>query len=387
MKYEVRSTKYEGLQAGGAFVLRPSSFVLSRGDRGGFTLTELLVVILIVGILTGLALAGLSGATELAREQRTRAIIAKLDQLVMDRYESYRTRAVPVPVSARQSAYGNPRQAAQNRLNALRELMRMELPDRRTDIIDYQSSPPTLQATATGIPQSSLQKKYYRMAARSLGALSNSQDLQNWSSTHESAECLYLIISSMHDGDKNALDFFSADEIGDVDEDNMKEILDGWGNPIAFIRWPAGYVEHPGPDGAWGITGTDDDGNGVTDDISEAGWPGSDDLKPQTMQTRNFLAAPDPFDPIKVDPRWGSATLPNPYALRPLIFSAGRDREYDITVEGGMVYRTTTPPNDPYYSGPAPGGPLALVGRYGDANGDGEFSYTDNITNHYQESP
>ncbi len=40
-----------------------------------------------------------------------------------------------------------------------------------------------------------------------------------------------------------------------------------------------GQVLLPGPDGAWGRAGVDDDGNGITDtDLNEAGWPGSDDL-------------------------------------------------------------------------------------------------------------
>ena len=33
-----------------------------------------------------------------------------------------------------------------------------------------------------------------------------------------------------------------------------------------------------GPDGGWGAVGLDDDGDGTTDNLSEAGWPGTDDL-------------------------------------------------------------------------------------------------------------
>lgn len=51
-----------------------------------FTLTEL-IVIAIIGIITGLGLSAFAGAVELAREQRTRSIIAKIDQLIMERYE------------------------------------------------------------------------------------------------------------------------------------------------------------------------------------------------------------------------------------------------------------------------------------------------------------
>src|SRR6185503_20706611 len=91
--------------------------------RRSFTLMELLIVLLIITILAALAMSAMAGATELAREQRTRAILTKLDQLIMDEYEGYRTRAVPV----RMLAGTNPRVAAQNRLNGLRELMRLEM--------------------------------------------------------------------------------------------------------------------------------------------------------------------------------------------------------------------------------------------------------------------
>ncbi|MDA1055707.1 MAG: hypothetical protein O3C40_35375 [Planctomycetota bacterium] len=36
----------------------------------------------------------------------------------------------------------------------------------------------------------------------------------------------------------------------------------------------------PGPDGGWGVMGTDDDGDGTMDNESEALWPGSDDIGP-----------------------------------------------------------------------------------------------------------
>ncbi len=41
---------------------------------------------------------------------------------------------------------------------------------------------------------------------------------------------------------------------------------------------PQGTAMTSGIDGDWGVSGVDDDGNGVQDDVSEAGWFGSDDL-------------------------------------------------------------------------------------------------------------
>jgi hypothetical protein len=157
----------------------------------------------------------------------------------------------------------------------------------------------------------------------------------------------------MHDGDKQALDFFTPDEIGDTDGDGMKEILDGWGQPIEFLRWAPGFLPQNGA-----IT---------TQDPS----------------------VPDPFDPLKVDPRWRTGATP--FALRPLIFSAGPDRRYDIATQlvdssgNPFRYRTTSPPNDPYYD-PSANGQKPL-GTPFDADGDGRLSFADNLTNHYQEVP
>jgi prepilin-type N-terminal cleavage/methylation domain-containing protein len=64
------------------FRIQNSEFRIRR-LRAAFTLMELLMVLLIITILAGMALAAMAGATEMAKEQRTRSIISKLDQLVM----------------------------------------------------------------------------------------------------------------------------------------------------------------------------------------------------------------------------------------------------------------------------------------------------------------
>lgn len=64
--------------------------------------------------------------------------------------------------------------------------------------------------------------------------------------------------------------FSSPDELV-FDVPRMAEL-----RPALRPRWL------PGPDGRWGVAGTDDDNNGTVDDASEAGWPGSDDLAMRT---------------------------------------------------------------------------------------------------------
>jgi prepilin-type N-terminal cleavage/methylation domain-containing protein len=344
--------------------------------RRGFTLMELLIVMLIIAVLAALALTALQGAAEDARATRTRAIIAKLDQLLMERYNAYRTRALPIRVAPGTVPKSEPFTdanangfwdggetftdrngsgaynygAAYFRLMAMRELMRMELPDRRTDIVFLSTG--VMEPTYTGMTQAALQRTYYRKIVNATGTAADVTQIQNkWSLSYQGAECLYLIVSTMHDGDKNALDFFMPRETGDVDGDGMREILDGWGNPIEFLRWAPAYTT----------------GNGVL-----------------TMQVAPGVTAaaspvPDPYDPVREDARMT-------FALHPLIYSAGRDKSYDIAAQlvdgSGNDFRYTLNRNDPYYV-PTIAGQFPL-GTPTDTNGNGYPEWADNITNHYQ---
>ncbi len=112
----------------------------------------------------------------------------------------------------------------------------------------------------------------------------------------------------------------------------MKEILDGWGNPIEFLRWAPGYL------------------NTVA-------------ASPQDT------TVPDPFDPFLV--------MGPHFALKPLVWSAGPDKRHGISVNTPvdasgvpMPYATSSPPNDPYW-------PQAVMVGF-------PFSpeASDNITNH-----
>ena len=288
--------------------------------RRGVTLVELLFVMAIIGILVAMSMGAYSATVAQAKVHRTQAIVAKLDQLVSAKWEEYRTRAVPLKVPMGT----NPDVAARARLYALRELMRCEFPDRKSDVLN----------NGAMIAPPSLQKNYRRRA------------VTGWTEKHEGAECLYLIVAAMRDGDDAALGWFSPSEIGDTDGDGMNEILDGFGQPVEFLRWAPGYVMEDGP---------------------------------VTFQTRDSVNAPDEFDPLKRDQRWSdSDTTFAPYSLRPLIFSAGPDKEYAINVDplpsgNPLRYQTTTPPNDPYLGHD---GASTLIGTPTGTDA------VDNITNH-----
>ena len=65
--------------------------------------------------------------------------------------------------------------------------------------------------------------------------------LTGWSREHESSECLYLIMSTIRGfRGGTALDQVPERNVGDTDDDGYKEILDGWGRPVRFMRSPVG---------------------------------------------------------------------------------------------------------------------------------------------------
>jgi prepilin-type N-terminal cleavage/methylation domain-containing protein len=344
----------------------------------GFTLVELLVTVSIMGILASMILFALSGAQESAKADKTRATINKLNSLVMAKYESYRTRRIPVDEKAVALYKGyisttqtkTVRGLAETRVDVIRELMRMEMPDRYSDI---QDGPVTAWADpVTGKPdymaRPSVNQAYYAYL------ITKTPNFE-----FEGAKCLYLLVSMGLD-DPDVMSQFSDDEIAIDTNDGMRYFVDGWGQPIYFVRWPAGFSSPLQP---WNVNPTDPFNNMVT----------SGKVYPTTY---------DPLDPLKTyvpgvgDPFYN----PDPAVsangqvyppLYPLIFSGGPDRITDIYMNGisgsaEFHYSTTTPPNNPYVlvNNGLFGAPTDLSSIFtpsGVTSGDGVDNSIDNITN------
>jgi prepilin-type N-terminal cleavage/methylation domain-containing protein len=310
------------MEAGARFL--HGSRIRCKMKRNAFTLVEMLIVITIIAIIAALSMAALLSAAEEGRLARARAQVAKIDQLIGEKWNAYRFRQLPVRIPAGTA----PVVASQIRLNVLRELMRMELPDRLTDVTD---GPVTTQPIPSVL-------KAYRRKVTPLAASRLSYD---------SSEMLYLIISEIHEGDKSALEFFTNSEISDLDEDGMYEILDPWGEPLMFLRWAPGYSRATMNDPV--------KGNDPLSMYLTAPAPVID-VSVSTFQVPAGQIAPDTFDPLKVDPRWLPSASEGfrPFQLRPLLLSGGPDRKFDIFNDFGDAsgnaghYANTNPPNDPY---------------------------------------
>ena len=186
------------------------SEIKNQKSNLGFTLIELLVTITIITMLAGLVLGGLSIARTSAREMKTKATIAKLDEIILRMYAGYANRRVPIDTSDLTRAY-----AAEAKDDTLGDLMRMEMPQQDSDIT---TDPKTFTYGGVSVQLSAPALKQAYVAYRGSDAMT-------------APACLYMIVNLAHPRD---MERFSPDEIGM--DDGRPVFVDAWGNPIGFFR-------------------------------------------------------------------------------------------------------------------------------------------------------
>ncbi len=220
--------------------------------RGGFSLTELLVVMSVMVVLIGLAGAAVSSARTSSKKQQTQQTIAKLDAIIRQQFASYSAKAIPTPSPAVLGAASMT--ASQYRAWYIRRnLITGDLPDRWSDIAVLATG--TYSVTVSGtlyLPLTASQRTYaaavrdtVRKNRPGKPAIPNptADDLNAeaaWlGESYSSAECLFLII--MQGGFADCVDCseLKSSPRGDKDGDGAFEFWDAWGNPIGFLLWPA----------------------------------------------------------------------------------------------------------------------------------------------------
>ena len=174
--------------------------------RPAFTLVELMVVIVIISIVASLSLAGLGVARQKSKIDATKATIRKINEPIMEQYESYVVTTTGTTIAAMDSD-----------LKTIRQRMVEEMPD------NWNNVNTSLAACSTAPGRAYVKYK-----------------VSGASDDFQSAECLYMVVTRSGYS-PGVLENFRPSEVGDVDKDGKKEFLDSWGNPIAFLRWAPGF--------------------------------------------------------------------------------------------------------------------------------------------------
>ncbi|MBA3485149.1 MAG: prepilin-type N-terminal cleavage/methylation domain-containing protein, partial [Pirellulales bacterium] len=287
-----------------------SPLPIPHSFRPGVTLIELLITMAIMAIISAAILGTSSAAMENARRNRSQVLITKIQGLLQERLASYETRRVdvntlimnPINKLVSDQASAAPAQfAAANvtrghmladvQLLAKRELIKCEMPDHWADVTDdlvfLQGVPSPMQTYI---------RKYQQLVSSGV-----SIDKIN---LNDGAECLYLTIMTVT-GDGEARTLFSKQDIGDVDSDGANEFIDGWGNAIAWVRWPAGFVPRSP------LMSADSGADHDPLDVYRRDQPG-------TVPATGFHSSAQPFIARLRDP------LPA-FRMPPLVYSSGPD--------------------------------------------------------------
>jgi len=263
-------------------------------NRGGFTLVELLTVLVIISILAIVALGVQRASVQSARTARTRTTIAKIDSVITSMYEKYQYRKVDVDQFSDQDLAqwmglpidtANPEDANRGKAKfllrtlMLREMILMDMPTCSNEM-NYNSIYGQV---------SPLQSSYRSVAV---------DDMTN-------AELLYLIVTN---GDPESRTMFHEREIGDTNENGLNEFVDGWGNPICFLRWAPGL---------------NNSSRQPTYDEECRYWNNMTEEQSEEFQKRYS----DPLNPLGLAADGQTDDYPSDWLLVPLIFSYGPDEE------------------------------------------------------------
>ncbi|HUY90001.1 MAG TPA: prepilin-type N-terminal cleavage/methylation domain-containing protein [Pirellulales bacterium] len=340
------------------------------GRRAGFTLIELLVAMTVIGILSGLVYGALQRAGTASRIVHTKSTIAKLNASLMDRWDSYRTRRLPVdpkaillsptPQGTNARSFVNTLwvnrgsqtkdtlgvlptspnfpsnlQIAATRLACMRELIAYEMPQHFDDIIGNFNAATSAGAFTVRTPPTFL-PTYPPLATAYVAAINRaSSGGASFAQirANDGAECLYLILTIGSTDSGMFGEQLPNQDIGDVDGDGLPEFQDAWAvamnsyapkgqanSPIDFLRWAPGFVSSIQPD-PQPIKVGDMIGNPPTAATA---------ANVQAASIEFCLVHHDYFDPLKLDTM--TPTNPNVrgFQLTPLIYSAGPDGNWAL---------------------------------------------------------
>jgi prepilin-type N-terminal cleavage/methylation domain-containing protein len=209
----------------------PSSRPGSRGRpsaraRRGFSVIEMLVVIGLIAFLTAAIVAVVPRVAYSAKVAATRATIKKVDELLNDRINGFRRW---INKQNQLAGAGNP----PSYVLSNPQYAQM-----------WGSNPVAAKALAAkALFQTSFPQLFSEFGTPVQPGATHTQ-------VTESSESLYLFLTSgaLFDTEPPSAADLKSLETADTDNDGLLEIVDAWGHPLRFYRWPTRLVR-PGPPG------------------------------------------------------------------------------------------------------------------------------------------
>ncbi len=209
--------------------MRPVRMSPPRG-RPGFTLIELLTVIAIIAVLATLSAAAVIRYRGVQQKNNTTAILNKLTPVVKSAWvgvaeKGYREFNTPI---------------AQQFLASTIIPIAGSTPDRqkaayvKLKLVQY--FPMTFDEVLHPSPQTLPPLKVYQQKLRALGI----QGSSSATSSFESAALLLMALQENVSGQAiNTSDLGTIENVP-VGSGSIPVLVDGWGTPLAFFRWPTG---------------------------------------------------------------------------------------------------------------------------------------------------
>jgi prepilin-type N-terminal cleavage/methylation domain-containing protein len=287
------------------------------GGRSAFTLVELLVVIAIIAVLVSLTAGGIfkaiEGQEKANTEQTIRKVMGTLKQqwgFVVDQARK------EIPPQGVYLLANNDPQRAQVIWVKLR--LKQEFPTTFQEARTPYLNP---DGTEVIVVVNNVQLKILRdlknnplLPGRYTTALNNVGPGGNT----EAAACLFLALSRERGGVKLNMDDLGSTVVRDTNGDGVKEIVDAWGTPLRFYRFP---VDVPAFDGKV-FNGELDAHNPAAS--GSLAFKNRDPLDPDGLLLKNFPAANQPVFQKILHP------VRNVY-ITPVIVSAGPDKVFSNT--------------------------------------------------------
>lgn len=255
--------------------------LLCRPPTGGFTLIELLMVIALIALLTSLAGVAIGRAIGVARDKATRATLRKVDTLLREQLTEM-NRLLDTPqlqkeISAKLNTKRTQLGVTSNKYDKALALMirkdyiRNAFPQSFTELCGPDGKPGApntdddgngytdfmpngaVDVLELGVGNNDDAGEWATILKRRVAGFQNYA--QNYGMKHrpqtESGILLALLLTEGSDAGvapASGVDF-SSSELIDTDGDEFLELVDSWGQPLRFYRWPTRLIR-PGGDGA-----------------------------------------------------------------------------------------------------------------------------------------